>query len=91
MLLRLPDGGTIGLDTTPLSKYSELPMNTPIVVVQYGLTGGSHESYVRNILSGVCGLKSGGGLGFRGIVVNFRGCFGVPITSQQVTVYRQWL
>ncbi len=35
---------------------------------------GSHESYVRSILAPVCTPVEQGGLGYRGIVVNFRGC-----------------
>lgn len=35
---------------------------------------GSHESYVRSVLAPVCTPVEQGGLGYRGIVVNFRGC-----------------
>lgn len=42
-----------------------LNVNTP---------GGSYESYVRSVLSAACMSKSEGGLGFRGIVINCRGC-----------------
>lgn len=35
---------------------------------------GSHESYVRAILSPTCTPVEEGGLGYRGVVVNFRGC-----------------
>ncbi|WVQ80965.1 hypothetical protein IAT38_003072 [Cryptococcus sp. DSM 104549] len=80
--LRLPDGGTIGIDETP-EDHGKLPADAPTVVVCHGLTGGSHESYVRNILSWVIKPKSEGGLGGRGVVVNFRGCAGVPVTSCQ--------
>ncbi|KAG9084283.1 hypothetical protein FRC06_004137 [Ceratobasidium sp. 370] len=82
-LLGLPDGGTIGLDFTPRKHDRELPPDTPILVVLHGLSGGSHESYVRSILSGVCASPSAGGLGYRAVVVNFRGCAGVPLTSPQ--------
>ncbi|KAK8845607.1 hypothetical protein IAR55_006323 [Kwoniella newhampshirensis] len=81
--LRLPDGGTIGLDATP-ENHHELPPDAPTVVISHGLTGGSHESYVRNVLAWVVKPKSEGGLGGRGIVVNFRGCAGVPVTSCQL-------
>ncbi|CAE6422363.1 unnamed protein product [Rhizoctonia solani] len=74
-LLSLPDGGTIGLDFTPRTKDQELPPETPIVVVLHGLSGGSHESYVRSILSQVCASPVDGGLGYRAVVVNFRGWF----------------
>ncbi|KAF8305023.1 AB-hydrolase YheT [Clavulina sp. PMI_390] len=83
-LLRLPDGGTIGLDFTPTKEEApDMADDTPIVVVQHGLTGGSYESYVRSVLAGACKPKSEGGLGFRGVVVNFRGCANVPVTSPQ--------
>ncbi|KAJ7494803.1 Alpha/Beta hydrolase protein [Mycena galericulata] len=55
--------------------------DTPIIVVQHGLTGGSHEPYVRAILAPACTPVRKGGLGYRAVVVNFRGCSGVPITS----------
>ena len=42
---------------------------------------GSHESYVRAILAPAVTPKSEGGLGFRGVVVNFRGCKDISITS----------
>lgn len=42
---------------------------------------GSHESYVRAVLAPAVAPKSEGGLGFRDVVVNFRGCKGIPITS----------
>jgi len=84
ILLRTLDGGTIGLDSTPPASERTLDDDTPIVVVLHGLTGGSHESYVRAILAPVCTPIEEGGLGYRGIVVNFRGCAGVPITSPQL-------
>lgn len=83
-LLRTVDGGTLGLDFTPPTEERILPDDTPVVVVLHGLTGGSHESYVRAILAPACTPVEQGGLGYRGIVVNFRGCAGVPVTSQQL-------
>ncbi|KAF7316802.1 hypothetical protein HMN09_00413300 [Mycena chlorophos] len=78
-LLRLSDGGTLGLDFAPLNPA--LADDTPIIVVQSGLTGGSHEPYVRAVLAPATAPVDEGGLGFRAIVVNFRGCSGVPVTS----------
>ncbi|KAJ3517143.1 hypothetical protein NLJ89_g687 [Agrocybe chaxingu] len=80
--LRLIDGGTLGLDFAPAGRQSDLPKDTPIIVVQHGLTGGSYEAYVRAILKQACAPVEGGGLGYRAVVFNFRGCAGVPITSQ---------
>ncbi|KAJ8520423.1 hypothetical protein ONZ45_g2789 [Pleurotus djamor] len=81
--LRLQDGGTLGLDFTPADP-TVTPKDAPIVVVMHGLTGGSYESYVRCILRPACMPVAEGGLGYRAVVVNFRGCAGVPITSQQL-------
>ncbi|THU83650.1 hypothetical protein K435DRAFT_733862 [Dendrothele bispora CBS 962.96] len=81
--LHLVDGGTLGLDFTPPER-SSLPDDTPIIVVTHGLTGGSYEGYVRAILGPACAPVEQGGLGYRAVVVNFRGCAGVPITSQQL-------
>ncbi|KAG7445503.1 AB-hydrolase YheT [Guyanagaster necrorhizus] len=80
--LRLVDGGTLGLDSTPPNQDS-FNDDTPVVVVMHGLTGGSHESYVRNILAAACLPVEKGGLGYRAVVINFRGCAGIPLTSHQ--------
>ncbi|KAF7374833.1 AB hydrolase-1 domain-containing protein [Mycena sanguinolenta] len=79
-LLRLLDGGTLGLDFAPLDA-STVRDDAPIIVVQHGLTGGSHEPYIRAVLAPACSPVEQGGLGYRAVVVNFRGCSGVPITS----------
>ncbi|KAF7312384.1 AB hydrolase-1 domain-containing protein [Mycena indigotica] len=79
-LLRLVDGGTLGLDFAPPDS-PDIPDDTPIIVVQHGLTGGSHEPYVRSVLAPATAPVDRGGLGYRAVVVNFRGCSGVPITS----------
>ncbi|ORY25059.1 Alpha/Beta hydrolase protein [Naematelia encephala] len=81
--LRAPDNGTIGLDFAPL-QHDTLPPATPTIVVCHGLTGGSHESYVRNIVAWAIRPRSEGGLNARAVVVNFRGCAGVPITSPRL-------
>ncbi|TFK54905.1 AB-hydrolase YheT [Heliocybe sulcata] len=83
-LLRLKDGGTLGLDFTPPANERTLPNDTPIIVVMHGLTGGSHEAYVRSILAPACTPVDKGGLGYRAMVVNFRGCAGTPVTSPQL-------
>ncbi len=57
-----------GLDFT--THFDSFPDDTPTIVACHGLTGGSHESYVRNILAWVIKPKSEGGLGGRAVVVN---------------------
>ncbi|KAF8321400.1 Alpha/Beta hydrolase protein, partial [Cantharellus anzutake] len=92
-LLELPDGGVIGVDFShPEGKEDP---TTPIVVVLPGLTGGvsisfrfcSQASYVRNLLAIVTGRQSEGGLGYRGVVVNSRGCEcgNVPLRTPQMS------
>ncbi|KIK64813.1 hypothetical protein GYMLUDRAFT_195274 [Collybiopsis luxurians FD-317 M1] len=80
--LRLMDGGTLGLDFTPPDET--FPDDAPIIVVCHGLTGGSYEAYVRAVLAPACAPVEAGGLGYRAVVVNFRGCAGVPVTSKQL-------
>ena len=58
-----------GLDFTP-SNHADLPADAPIVVVCHGITGGSHESYVKEVLAELTRAKEDGGLGARGVVVN---------------------
>ncbi|BEI82219.1 hypothetical protein CcaverHIS002_0300870 [Cutaneotrichosporon cavernicola] len=82
-MLRLPDGGTISLDITP-PNHLELPADAPTLVVCHGLTGNANESYVRNVLNWAIKPQSEGGIGARGVVVNFRGCGGTPLTSPQL-------
>ncbi|KAF8504044.1 Alpha/Beta hydrolase protein [Hysterangium stoloniferum] len=83
-LLALPDGGTIGLDFTGPTTQENIDPGTTIVVVMHGLTGGSYESYVRSILSVICAARERGGPGYRGVVVTFRGCAGVELTTAQM-------
>ncbi|KAJ7155988.1 Alpha/Beta hydrolase protein [Mycena crocata] len=82
-LIRLQEGGTLGLDFAP-ADFSNLRDDIPIIVVLHGLTGGSYESYVRSILVPACRAVEEGGLGYRAVVVNYRGCAGVPVSSPQL-------
>ncbi|EAU88560.2 hypothetical protein CC1G_04266 [Coprinopsis cinerea okayama7 len=70
--IKTADGGTIGLDFAPVDQGS-VPDDAPVIVVQHGLTGGSYEPYVRAVLSRACKPVSEGGLGYRAVVINFRG------------------
>ena len=60
-----------GLDFTP-PHHETLAKSTPIIVVCHGLTGGSHESYVRNVLCWAVKPVKEGGLGARAVVINVR-------------------
>lgn len=82
-LLRAPDGGTIAVDLA--SEDESAPQDTPILVVLHGLTGGSSEAYVVNVLREAVRKQSDGGLlGWRAAVVNSRGCAGSEITSDRL-------
>lgn len=76
-LITTEDGGTIGLDWSP--PFSQLPEddNRPIVVISHGLSGGSRETYVQDTVKHLTGEQ----YKFRTVVVNFRGCAGVKLTT----------
>lgn len=78
----MPDGGQLGLDFTPPITEADPIDSRPILVIAHGLTGGSHESYVRDVLCKVTKPKEEGGLGWRGVVVNSRGCAGVECVNK---------
>ncbi|KAI9446477.1 AB-hydrolase YheT [Lactarius indigo] len=82
-LLCVKDGGTLGIDFTPPTSERVIPEETPIIVVLHGLTGGLNHMSVTVLFPAVSPLDRGG-LGYRAVVVNFRGCAGVPLTSPQL-------
>lgn len=75
--IRIPDGGTLALDFCAAPNATE---SSPIAVVLHGLTGGSHEHYIRALLTDLTSPA----VGFRAVVVNARGCAGAPVTSPQL-------
>ncbi|KAI8918215.1 Alpha/Beta hydrolase protein [Powellomyces hirtus] len=85
-LIYFPDGGNVALDWHPAIIPSPTPavapdvndQDTPIVVILHGLTGGSHETYVRELCYEVAQR------GYRAVVVNFRGCAESELTSMQL-------
>lgn len=80
-VLLLPDGGTIAVDVSPPEwdeDSSDEGQKRKTVVLNHGLTGGSHESYVRHVIPPL--VKSG----YRCVVVNFRGCGQTPVTAPQM-------
>ncbi|KAJ3184482.1 hypothetical protein HK101_009852 [Irineochytrium annulatum] len=84
-LLEMPDGGILSLDWCPKKLPDDLDPNldtpesrVPIVVIQHGLTGGSHESYVQELVRECIDNN------FRAVVVNFRGCAETELRSAQL-------
>ncbi|KAJ8323450.1 hypothetical protein QVD99_005160 [Batrachochytrium dendrobatidis] len=91
-IVDMPDGGIISLDWHfPNSGSDDLQAGfdslngttisstkQPLLMVLHGLTGGSHETYVQDIVEEVAlsGVSS--------VVMNFRGCSKTPLTSPQL-------
>ncbi|KAG9080685.1 hypothetical protein FRC06_006257, partial [Ceratobasidium sp. 370] len=76
-LIRAPDNGTLALDFSAAPNVTE---SSPVAVILHGLTGGSHEHYIRALLTDLTSPA----VGFRAVVVNARGCAGAPVTSPQL-------
>jgi len=72
--LSLDDGGTIALDWEADHEFELVP-ETPIIVILHGLTGGSHENYVRNFVQQCTTHK------WRVVVFNARGCSNTHLTT----------
>ncbi|EGG00639.1 alpha/beta hydrolase [Melampsora larici-populina 98AG31] len=78
-IIRVPDGGQIEIDFSPPGAFDNPKDPTPVLVLLHGLTGGSHESYVRAMVSPI--IQD---LGWRVMVTNFRGCAGSKVTSPKL-------
>lgn len=74
----MSDGGCIALDWYKDSHVqSHTSPTAPLVLVMHGLTGGSSEGYIKWICSCIAER------GWRAVVMNYRGCAGLPLTSPQ--------
>ncbi|KAI1792371.1 AB-hydrolase YheT [Ganoderma leucocontextum] len=82
--LELPDGGVVAVDITPSFTTDAVQDSENVLIVAHGLTGGSHEAYVRAVLAKVTLDRQSGGLGFRAVVLNFRGCNGSPVVTPRL-------
>ncbi|KAJ2726428.1 hypothetical protein GGI07_000566 [Coemansia sp. Benny D115] len=75
-LITTEDGGTIGLDWSP--PFEQMPADDrPIVILSHGLSGGSQETYVQATVKRLTAPP----YNFRTVVVNYRGCAGVKLTT----------
>jgi predicted alpha/beta-fold hydrolase len=78
------DGGIVSLDWTdepePIASNPDVAgrQKTPYVFILHGLTGGSHETYVQDLIIEVKKY------GYKAIVMNFRGCSNTPVQSAQL-------
>ncbi|KAI7905100.1 Alpha/Beta hydrolase protein [Cokeromyces recurvatus] len=74
-----PDGGTFALDWAR-TKENLKEDETPTLVVLHGLTGGSHESYIRCLLE----IVTYPPFNYRAVVMNSRGCANSEIKTPQM-------
>ncbi|PUU73646.1 Alpha/Beta hydrolase protein [Tuber borchii] len=58
--------------------------DTPMVIALHGLSGGSHELYLRSVLAPLTRKVEEGGSGFAACVVNARGCALSTVTTGQL-------
>ncbi|KAJ1559439.1 hypothetical protein HK405_010632, partial [Cladochytrium tenue] len=73
-LLSLPDGGVLSLDWSPSPPTPADGLSTPvhILVIFHGLTGGSHETYIMDVVrEWTLAAPAGRNVA---VVVNSRGC-----------------
>lgn len=74
--LMASDGGTTALDWFGgCNAASYAPADTPVLLVLHGINGGSHEGYAKWACAAACGK------GWRAVVLNYRGCNGLQLTS----------
>ena len=66
-IVELSDGGTVALDWTGCATASD---TAPTLLILHGLTGGSHEAYVRHLVLGALARS------WCVVVMNARGCGG---------------
>lgn len=77
-LLSTPDGGIVSIDWAP--SFKEMPADdTPTLVLLHGLTGGSHESYIRALVETMTKDH-----GYRCVVFNARACADTELTTAQL-------
>eukprot|EP00891_Asterochloris_glomerata_P008032 jgi/Astpho2/8032/gw1.00120.240.1_t len=75
-LLACPDGGTVSLDWwQSTSSDPALSLSSPILLVLHGLTGGSKDGASKWI------CKTAARRGWRAVVLCYRGCAGLEMTS----------
>jgi predicted alpha/beta-fold hydrolase len=82
--LDLPDGGKIALDWTPAPPNEETK-HIPTLIIASGLTGGSHEAYIRSLLELITLPREENAEPVcRAVVVNFRGCAGSQLYTPRL-------
>ncbi|CAO3577644.1 unnamed protein product [Absidia cylindrospora] len=82
----LSDGGQVALDWFPAlpcaqdQTQQDNLIDTPTLVCLHGLTGGSHESYIRGILE----IVTAAPFNYQSVVINSRGCGKSEVKTPQL-------
>lgn len=76
--------GVIAIDIAPPLHSHPVRDGETIILIAHGLTGGSHEHYVRSAVNALRAPAERGGLGARAVVMNFRGCNGSPVITPKL-------
>ncbi|KAK0504359.1 AB-hydrolase YheT [Armillaria luteobubalina] len=82
--LHLLDGGTLS-EQFVASDEMKLTSSSDVSISR------GYEAYIRAVLAPACSSVEKGGLGYRGVVVNIRGCAGVPVHGGPTDDLRQAL
>ena len=77
-IVQTPDLGAVGLDFTKLPSDNPMERKTPYLFILHGLTGGSHETYIQDM---IIAAKE---YGYESVVMHFRGCNNTPVQSAQL-------
>ncbi|PWW80373.1 AB-hydrolase YheT [Tuber magnatum] len=81
-------GGALPLRTRDMTEEEVAKLgsddDTPMVIALHGLSGGSHELYLRSVLAPLTRRVEEDGSGFAACVVNARGCALSKVTTGQL-------
>ena len=76
--------GVIAVDVSSPLSTSPIREGETVVVIVHGLTGGSHEHYVRSAVRALSKPREEGGLAARLVVINLRGCNQSPVVTPKL-------
>lgn len=77
-MIEFKNGGVASLDWVVAKE--PFATDAPTVVVLHGLTGGSHENYIRGLLQIICRPP----ISYRAVVYNARGCGFTDVQTPQL-------
>lgn len=79
MLVRLKDGGLVGLDWYKWQDCTKrLPPKAPVLLIMHGITGSSRDGYITCLCAAVFSE------GWRPVAMTYRGCGDLPLEAPMV-------